>query len=71
MSALSNETLAINDGSQKEVSPRAMFRIAIPSFRIGNWKSKTRNQKFHPTTREELQNLFDDDLRRPLAAASR
>jgi len=71
MSALSNETLAINGGTRNEATPRAMFRIAIPSFRFGNGKSQTRIQKFHPTTREELQSLFNDDLRRPLTATPR
>ncbi len=71
MSAVTNDTSAIMDGAQNEALPRAMIRIAIPSFRFGRGKGDARSQKFHPTTREELQSLFNDDLRRPLATASR
>ena len=58
-------------GIENNRSPRAVIRIAFPSFRIGHRKNESRGKKIHPTTREELQNLFDDDLRRPKAPVPR
>jgi hypothetical protein len=58
-------------GIENDTSPRAVIRIAFPSFRIGRGKDESRGKKFHPTTREELQDLFDDDLRRSKAPVSR
>ena len=44
-------------------TPRKIFWNLIPSLSMGWFKSKNRNQKMTYPTREELQNLFDEDLR--------
>ncbi len=63
MFALSRNTSVSADGFQNDAAPRAVIRIAFPSFRTGHGKSKKQISKPQPTSREELQSLFGDDLR--------
>ncbi len=47
-------------------APRAMIRIAFPSFRNGRKESECKSTKPQQTSREELLNLFGDELRGPV-----
>ncbi len=47
-----------------DTAPRALVRIAIPSFKIGWRKSKAGNKLPVGPTVEEFQSLFQDDFRR-------
>ncbi len=47
-----------------DTAPRALVRIAIPSFKIGWRKSNARNKMPVGPTVEEFQSLFQDDFRR-------
>jgi hypothetical protein len=51
-----------------DTAPRALVRIAIPSFKIGWRKSKSATKKPVGPTVEEFQSLFQDDFRRTAKA---
>lgn len=53
-----------NDKIIIDATPKAMVRIAIPSFKIGWRKTKKRSSKPSGPSREEYQNLFQDEFRR-------
>jgi len=63
MSTESAATDLLNDPA-----PRALVRIAIPSFKIGWRDSKTDNKLPLGPTVEEFQSLFQDDFRRSAKA---
>ncbi len=66
MFAMSRNTSASADDYQDDATPRAVIRIAFPSFRNGRDKTDQKNAKPQPTSREELLNLFGDELRGPV-----
>ena len=53
-----------------DTAPKPMLRIAIPSFRIQRRKTKFGAQKTPGVMRQEFQDLFNDDLRRPVDSIS-
>ncbi len=66
MSATTTETAATN--FLTDTAPRALVRIAIPSFKIGWRKSYASNRLPVGPTVEEFQSLFQDDFRRSAKA---
>ena len=65
MSATTTTTAAAN--LLNETAPRALVRIAIPSFKF--WKGGAKASKHAKApSREEIQNLFNDDLHRSLGS---
>ncbi len=66
MFAMSRNTPDSVNGLEEDESPRAVIRIAFPSFRNGRDKTDLKNAKPQPTSREELLDLFGDELRGPV-----
>jgi len=66
MFAMSRNTSVPADDFHNDATPRAVIRIALPAFRKGHGKIRQKDMKPQPTSREELQSLFGDDLRRSI-----
>ncbi len=65
MSALLNLKTSTASNMLRDSSRLTMIRIAVPSFKTGWRKSKDSKNKNASPTREELQELFGDELRAP------
>ena len=55
---------------KKDAKPKAMLRIAVPSFNLGSAKAKIMERFSDAPTKEEFQDIFHSELKRPVDAIS-